>query len=589
MIQKITLLLLLSFTAPLIAQYTAVGSDSTIDIITWNIENFPKDGQNTIDEVAQIVSDLDVDAIAVQEIADTNAFNNLLAQLPGWDARLSPHEYSGGDYQKVGLLYNTNVVTVNGYQLLFEDDGYAFPRPAMELDVIISEGTHTFDFKMIVVHLKAYEGEENEARRRAAIDSLKNYIDSQVAQNEEKDYILTGDFNDHLEDPPEDNVFTVMLDDTAHYEFLSEPLVGFYGTYIGYNEPDLIDHTIITDDARSEYGDNGYTEALYLDYQNSDYEATVSDHRPLYSQFAFQNQSSKKIIPIADIHTEFAQYNGQIVKVKGVITIGAGIFSPNYTSAYVQDESEAGLHIYYSDHVISDLEQGVLTEITGQVIDYNGLHELDYQSHTIIGTSHPLPETILISTQSINNTDENPGRWIEVSGEIESISDGPHINMQINDGSGSGKLYLDPDAGLDVSDFSVGDWIKITGVKTVYNYEGQAQPGYQSDIEKTNPSAITLLSKPEKAARFLSFPNPFNQSIKIVLNLPRQSYVKLMVFDLYGALVCKVADQQYSDGLHQFIWDGRNVRGEIVSSGIYPIVLFIDGEMRAGRLLHLLK
>lgn len=589
MIKRITLLLLLSFTAPLLAQYTAAGSDSTIDIITWNIENFPKDGQNTIDEVAQIVSDLNVDAIAVQEIADTNAFNNLLAQLPGWDAQLSPHEYSGGDYQKVGLLFNTNVVTVNGYQLLFEDDSYAFPRPAMELDVIISEGAHTFDFKIIVVHLKAYEGEENEARRRAAIDSLKNYIDSQVAQNEEKDFILTGDFNDHLEDPPEDNVFTVMLDDTAHYEFLSEPLAGFYGTYIGYNEPNLIDHTIITDDARSEYGDNGYTEPLYLDYQNPDYETTVSDHRPLYSQFAFQNQSSKKIIPIADIHADFAQYNGQIVKVQGVITIGAGIFSPTYTSAYVQDESEAGLHIYCSDSVISDLQQCVLAEIKGQVIDYNGLHELDYQSHSIINGSHPLPETILISTQSINNTAENPGRWIEVTGEIESISDGPHINMQINDGSGSGKLYFDPDAGLDVSGFSVGDWIKITGVKTVYNYEGQAQPGYQSDIEKTNPSAITLSSKPENAAVLMSYPNPFNQSIKIVLSLPRQSEVRLLVFDLHGALVSQIANRRLAEGAHQFFWDGRNDRGEIISSGIYPIVLFINGDLKAGKLLRLLK
>ena len=576
--------LLLLWPLLLFAQYQQAGTDSTIDVLTWNIEWFAKDGQSTIDEVAQIVTDLQGDLFAVQEIASVDEFNQLISQLPGWDGILSPHTYNDGTYQKVGLLYNSGEVTVHSWQLLFEDDSYAFPRPAMEFTLTLNESDHTFDFKLIVVHLKAYSDEESEARRRSALNKLKTYIDDQLALGGEQDFILVGDFNDHLEDPVEDNVFQSMLDDPDTYTFLTEPLAGIQGSYIGFNEPNLIDHICITSDALVEYGNAGSTEVLYLDNQNSNYESTVSDHRPVLSQFAFDNIANTEYTAIADIHTNFNQFQGQVVTIKGLVTIGAGIFSTVYTSAYVQDDSDAGLNIYYASAVLADMNQGHLVEVTGEVGEYNGLHELKYYSHSVLDEAQPLPEPLVIETNLLNNVDAQPGRWVTVEGQIESISDGPHINMMVNDGSDAGKIYFDPDAGLDVSGFIVGESIRVAGVKTVYNYEGQLQPGYQEDIEKIGPNHITCsLQRPGEYSLSQNYPNPFNPNTEISYSLAQPILVNLSIYNALGQKISVLVDSWQKAGLYSL-----SIDASAWSSGVYYYQLQA-GNFREIRKMILLR
>ena len=43
--------------------------------------------------------------------------------------------------------------------------------------------------------------------------------------------------------------------------------------------------------------------------------------------------------PIADIQNDFGSFNGQIVTIQGIVTLGSGITAPDWTSAYVQDGS----------------------------------------------------------------------------------------------------------------------------------------------------------------------------------------------------------------------------------------------------------
>lgn len=570
--------ILLSLFMPLalFGQYASVGTDSTIDVMTWNIENFPKES-GTVAEVQQIISDLDVDVIAVQEIADEAAFNQMLDGLSGWAGLLSPHEYSPGNYQKLGLIYNENEATVQSWQLLFENAEYAFPRPPLEIWLSVNEGGHFFDCRMIIVHLKAYEDPESEERRKAAMDSLKAYIDAELALGGEQDFILLGDFNDHLEDEAEHNIFQPMLDDDD-YSFLTQPLVGLQGSYIGYNEPNLIDHICVTADALDEYGPAGDTQVLYLDQQNSSYEATVSDHRPVVSLFAFDNAS--EYTAIADIHEQFNDYQGQIVTIKGVVTIGAGIFSTGYTSVYVQDESDAGINIYYASGLIEDFEQGAEVEVTGEVADYNGLHEIKYHSHVLLQQNQPLPEAYYISTNSINDVNADPGRWVLLEGIIESIETTGGTSMMVNDGSGAGKVYIDPDAGLDLSGFHVNDRIRVTGVKTVYNYQGEVMPGYQEDLINLGASMVDeypVLA--HSAMLYQNYPNPFGGSHSMSLKgsfagrvnpvtnirfwISEPEYVTLMIYNAAGQKITTLLNEQTSAGYHSVQWDASAVAGGI--------------------------
>ena len=53
------------------------GAEETLDILTWNIENFPK-SNITIEYLAQLIIELDADIVALQEIGNQSSFNNLV-------------------------------------------------------------------------------------------------------------------------------------------------------------------------------------------------------------------------------------------------------------------------------------------------------------------------------------------------------------------------------------------------------------------------------------------------------------------------------------------------------------------------------
>ena len=57
------------------------GTDDALDIMTWNIEWFPKNGEITVDYVTQIIDVLDVDILAIQEVDDTVLFTQMLDNL----------------------------------------------------------------------------------------------------------------------------------------------------------------------------------------------------------------------------------------------------------------------------------------------------------------------------------------------------------------------------------------------------------------------------------------------------------------------------------------------------------------------------
>jgi len=51
-----------------------------------------------------------------------------------------------------------------------------------------------------------------------------------------------------------------------------------------------------------------------------------------------------QIVPIANIQDSSSYYDGRIVTIRGVVTIGAGVLDDLYTRAYVQDESAGRGH-----------------------------------------------------------------------------------------------------------------------------------------------------------------------------------------------------------------------------------------------------
>jgi endonuclease/exonuclease/phosphatase family metal-dependent hydrolase len=260
------------------------GTDETLEIVTWNIQNFPKAGNETVTLVVDFIEQLDADIICLQEIEDNAKFILLNNELPGWDGfRTDSAAYS----INLALLYkNTSDFQLLSIRELFTDDWYAFPRPPLQIEFLWNNEI----FFVINNHLKASGGEENEERRRLACLALADYVISTLPQN---NVIIAGDLNDLIIDPPANNVFQV---------FLQQPDDFLFADYdIAYGPPDQwswnngashLDHIIISNELFSEFSNPGsLIKTIRIDEFMpggwNDYDELISDHRPVALRLEF--------------------------------------------------------------------------------------------------------------------------------------------------------------------------------------------------------------------------------------------------------------------------------------------------------------
>jgi len=66
-----------------------------------------------------------------------------------------------------------------------------------------------------------------------------------------------------------------------------------------------------------------------------------------------------------------------------------------------------------------------------------------------------------------------------------------------------------------------------------------------------------------------NYPNPFNPSTQIAYSLPHASHVNLTVYNVNGQLVRTLVDEFQQSGNHEVTWQGDNVYGRSVATGMY--------------------
>lgn len=265
------------------------GEPGTFEITTWNIENFGNSSEHNtqlqIIDVAEIVKDLDVDLIAVQEIGSVTAFNILLDSLPDYDGIVKTGTSTSFPLW-TGIIYKKSMITISNEQLLFTNDSYNFPRFPYSVYIQATQNNKTFDFTLIVLHLKAEDGNpSSEQRRKTAIHNLEQYVDNELQQGGDPDYIIAGDWNDELDDPTSNNVFNPFLNKQPQdYVFLTWLFKGIDYSYIPSSYRSLLDHIMITATIDTAYSIE--TQIIKVDQFFSQYLAEVSDHRPVASKLS---------------------------------------------------------------------------------------------------------------------------------------------------------------------------------------------------------------------------------------------------------------------------------------------------------------
>jgi hypothetical protein len=83
------------------------------------------------------------------------------------------------------------------------------------------------------------------------------------------------------------------------------------------------------------------------------------------------------------------------------------------------------------------------------------------------------------------------------------------------------------------------------------------------------PGGAAVGVTPDAVFSARNYPNPFNPSTKIEFTLPRAGQVELKIYNVRGELVKTLLDQNMAAATHAVVWDGRDTRGQAVSSGVY--------------------
>ncbi len=250
---------------------------ATLDVMTWNLEHFPKTAA-TEDAVVELLGALAPDLVGVQEVESTTALQHVVDALPGYARVLGKRADT-----RVALLYREAAFELRGVEQLFTDDGSAFPRPPLAVTMVPRGAVDPHEVVFVVVHLKALSGASNEARRRDAVTKLRAWIDQRRALT--PDIVVLGDWNDRIEEGPDTNVFGPLLDAGARVEFLTAEAAqtGAY-SYVPFRS--LIDHIAVTEEALEDLRDPEL-EVLPLEqtWGGGDYVDEVTDHRPVRARF----------------------------------------------------------------------------------------------------------------------------------------------------------------------------------------------------------------------------------------------------------------------------------------------------------------
>ncbi len=204
---------------------------------------------------------------------------------------------------------------------------------------------------------------------------------------------------------------------------------------------------------------------------------------------------------------------------------------------------------------------------------YSGTSHIDLNDGSVVRVEHGLYPNFTADIRMINDT---PYRTFGTSivplnadmtlntdaalGDVPDIYTFSVLNEQIVIGSSD---FVAPDqvhfltlAGNSLATFQVG------ALPSDFVYYSTDPVGVNESRE--SPTSFSLSN---------NFPNPFNPSTSIPFEISASSLVSLKIFDLRGRMVVSLVDQSMSSGSYEQMWDGRNLQGHAVSSGIYYAVL----------------
>jgi endonuclease/exonuclease/phosphatase family metal-dependent hydrolase len=282
------------------------GTETTLDIASWNIEWFGDTSNGPTNEALQlqnardVIAGADMDIWGVAEIVSLAQWNNLKAQLPGYAGFIAkePNVVNGAAFysdfnnteQNVGILYKTSIATMTDSRVILTANDFDFGgRPPLQVTLRVTLNGGAENIVVIVLHAKCCSDSDSWTRRRNAANALKSYLDANFPT--QKVWVI-GDFNDDVDTsiaPGHASPYANFVNDTARYRFPTKALSDS-GIASTTSFPDTIDHHLNSNEANGAFV-AGSVEVFRVDQFIPNYGATTSDHYPVLTRYTFGSGS----------------------------------------------------------------------------------------------------------------------------------------------------------------------------------------------------------------------------------------------------------------------------------------------------------
>ena len=278
---------------PAISQVPKIGTDTTLDVGTWNIEwfgdslNGPSNDVTQLKNVTEVINNMDLDVLGLCEISNPGYWAKLQANLPQYGAVITTYSQT----QKTALMYKKSMFRLLYSKSILLAFDYEFASGRFPLEVALESqwGSKKDTLYFWVMHLKANTGSTSEKlasydRRAKAAEELKNYLDPKKSW---KGMVL-GDWNDDLDVSivsGKSSPFLAWRTDT-NYVFPSYRLsLAKQKSTASYSE--MIDHICATRAIKGNFIAN-QSGVMVGDSYIGSYRLNTSDHYPVWAKFSME-------------------------------------------------------------------------------------------------------------------------------------------------------------------------------------------------------------------------------------------------------------------------------------------------------------
>jgi FlgD Ig-like domain len=243
----------------------------------------------------------------------------------------------------------------------------------------------------------------------------------------------------------------------------------------------------------------------------------------------------------------------------------------------------SGLNWYNNDELATFPNVILLEGAAGAGPDLNdaGLLLADISGGSLTWGKLTLPQPVASSTGTIYAVFVLPA-----GGELTAQGSGGGAGVGVTQDASAPRFYMSQD-GAEWTRFDHHYGLAVQLVQT----QLKGEPVALASLKGALGSEWNALAKeptptiPERTEFYAPSPNPFNPAVTLSFALSQPSKTTLVVYDIRGRRVRTVVDQELKAGPHSFVWQGRDRRGAVVSSGVYLVRFEGGGLERTSRVV----